>query len=94
MPEQEMVPETRTTAAVVPLIAELNADAEVAVIGGAAPPPWVPPFWLAQPIGAACAEISALTPVVTTVVEVTMVKVRIERNRKGRKFITPPPCGR
>src|SRR5690349_10383011 len=31
MPEQEMVPETRITAAVVPLIAELSADAEVTV---------------------------------------------------------------
>jgi hypothetical protein len=49
MPEQEMVPDTRITAALLEPSAVVSADAEVTVVVAALPPPVVPPFWVAQP---------------------------------------------
>jgi hypothetical protein len=49
MPEQEMVPETRMTAAELEPSAVVSAEALVTVVVAALPPPVVPPFWVAQP---------------------------------------------
>src|SRR6185369_16219329 len=49
MPEQEIVPDTRITAALVEPSALVSADALVTVVVAALPPPVVPPFWVAQP---------------------------------------------
>ncbi|WP_347586440.1 hypothetical protein [Acrocarpospora sp. B8E8] len=49
MPEQEIVPDTRITAAPVPEAALVRADALVTVVVAALPPPVVPPPWVAQP---------------------------------------------
>src|SRR5689334_5761714 len=49
MPEQEMVPETRMTAAELEPSAVVSAEALVTVVVPALPPPVVPPFWVAQP---------------------------------------------
>src|SRR5688572_13632070 len=49
MPEHEIVPEMRTTLAVVPETALASADELVTVVAEALPPPEVPPPWVAQP---------------------------------------------
>src|SRR5689334_9521501 len=49
MPEQEMVPETRMTAAELEAAGEVRAEALVTVVVAALPPPVVPPFWVPQP---------------------------------------------
>src|SRR5882724_153696 len=49
------------TAAVVPLAAALNADSVVTTVGVAVPPPAVPPFIDAQPIGLGVAATNAGT---------------------------------
>src|SRR5262245_44264938 len=49
MPEQEMLPEIRTTRAVVPETALDSAEELVTVVAAALPPPVVPPPWVAQP---------------------------------------------
>jgi hypothetical protein len=49
MPEQEMVPETRMTAALAEPTAVVSASALVTVVAAAPPPPLVPPFWVPQP---------------------------------------------
>ncbi|MGC4746378.1 hypothetical protein ACLQ28_12025 [Micromonospora sp. DT201] len=54
MPEQEMVPDTRITAAPVALRALVSAEALVTVVVAALPPPVVPPFWVAQPTRPVC----------------------------------------
>ncbi|MFJ6164512.1 hypothetical protein ACIQH6_05280 [Micromonospora orduensis] len=54
MPEQEMVPDTRITAAPVAFSALVSAEALVTVVVAALPPPVVPPFWVAQPTRPVC----------------------------------------
>ena len=49
IPEHEIVPETRTTAAPVPDAALTSADELVTVVAAADPPPVVPPFCDAHP---------------------------------------------
>ena len=49
MPEQEIVPDTRMTAAELEPAAVVSAEALVTVVVAALPPPVVPPFWVAQP---------------------------------------------
>jgi hypothetical protein len=49
IPEQEIVPEMRTTRAVVPETALDRAEELVTVVVAADPPPVVPPPWVAQP---------------------------------------------
>jgi hypothetical protein len=44
MPEQEIVPDTRMTAAELEPTAEVRAEALVTVVVAALPPPVVPPF--------------------------------------------------
>jgi hypothetical protein len=44
MPEQEIVPDTRMTAALVEPTAVVSAEALVTVVAAALPPPVVPPF--------------------------------------------------
>src|SRR5687767_11667927 len=54
MPEQEIVPDTRITAALVEASAVVSADALVTVVVAALPPPVVPPFWVPQPTRPVC----------------------------------------
>ncbi|MFC7649452.1 hypothetical protein ACFQX6_60485 [Streptosporangium lutulentum] len=49
MPEQEIVPDTRITAAPLAESALVSAEALLTVVDEALPPPVVPPPWVAHP---------------------------------------------
>src|SRR5688572_16580923 len=57
MPEQEIVPDTRITDALLELSALDNADELVTVVLDALPPPVVPPFCVAQPTRPVCGGV-------------------------------------
>ncbi|GLY47073.1 hypothetical protein Lesp01_07290 [Lentzea sp. NBRC 102530] len=76
----EMVPDTRITAALDDFAAATNADAVVTVIGEALPPPVVPPPCVAQPTspnGAAAAWGADTAPTTSATAEINAVRFPI-----------------